>query len=428
MKRIISIDYVELISAIDDYTTALSEFCPFIKNQLDIIDNVDSDVADAKPTLLQELIVTIQSLDCNFVGGVIQDHPEEFQETLDTIVENKEATIKDGLIFMTRSAKKPSNGHIEGLKQRRQSFFNTKFSDGHRLLRVNDIKTMTDLQFLFSLNGYYLPYCDCSKDRSMYEGFFSSFLRILIDKSGVDINDKHGTQSAYTYLILQECIPFLNIATELCINFVECLLEIITVINTRIKTAHLSINKKINLRTVDIPLLNHIITEFGNPQKLFNLFKSHKLTSSVNNERGALKESVDWTSKVDGYTEALRGALDIYIMNCDSYLARIKEFKSGRDVKIENFCAQAMIYILEFKNFLMMIKSRNNPYRKMINEGYKVLHTIDKMQARYPVKYGAKASPRSKSQNASPRTPKTPKTPESPGAVGWVMSILSPRK
>ena len=148
-------------------------------------------------------------------------------------------------------------------RPRRLSFVSTKYADTDEFITKSKLKEMSDLEYLFMLNAYRLPYCEKNDGRSMYESFFDQFIRLLVRE------DEFKDDDGFRYMVLQECVFIIHIFTEFTVSIIECIIEIVNVINTRIKTLSLNIDMKLNLREISEPIMDYIITCFNDENKIY---------------------------------------------------------------------------------------------------------------------------------------------------------------
>ncbi len=243
---------------------------------------------------------------------------------------------------------------------------------------------MSDLDFLMSLNGYHLPFYEKStKERSMYEYFHASFLDQLIGKMHDKLDQPNAKNDVgcaeFGYIILQECIFQIHMITEYWVTIIECIIEIITIINKQID----SVKKD----SAAVFVLKKILSD---PNKVFHEFKSYKLLKTVSeddsNASVQLSESDLQYAKIERYSEALTEAIVLYKINCTVFLQKIdqlKDFtKSGLEKceegkedenkynKILAFINDIAIYIREFEGCLQDLEKKNNLYETTLESGF----------------------------------------------------------
>uniref|UniRef100_A0A6C0CF23 Uncharacterized protein n=1 Tax=viral metagenome TaxID=1070528 RepID=A0A6C0CF23_9ZZZZ len=281
-----------------------------------------------------------------------------------------EIELKDGFIFSRRGgAKVVQNLDLE--RRRRQSFSSTNFSDQDGLLRAERLKEMSDLNFLFSLNGYHLPYCESSKQRSMYEGFFAAFLREV----------HAGKSESHSFRVLQEAITALYITSELCVDFLECFFEVVGIVRScskmMILESQIVPNKQASPRTATSDTykkLDSALEVFNDIRGVFPQFKSRKLLNSISGCRDS-NPTATWLSKYNDYCDVLLSAVEIHDSSCIAFRDKMKSLhdelveieESARELtNLElgrmTFCNDIIIYVDSYRDFLKVFSSRGSQF------------------------------------------------------------------
>ena len=362
-------------------------------------------------SLLQKMIADMKTIDSSFIKNIIYHDDNYFYKCIENISKKGEVVIIDDVIFNKRCTPKKPTSSVENIKTtivthpRRISFINTKFADGDVILRVQRLREMSDLEYLFSLNGYALPFTDSTNNRSMYEGFFNVFIYDIqkVNKSdSIDFSDKE-----YAFSVLQETIFSIHIITELCIDMVECILEIVHAVNTRTKTSKASIDSKISIEPIELPILDHIKSCFSNENKAFIAFKTHKLISTANGETSknifVASKEMNWITKINDYAIAIDDAIEIYTQNCDVIISKAQELKNPQYNHISAYLNNVTIFAQGFKTFLEGLQNPKGAYQTCFKSGYNLLKIIDDAEKQFPIKYGsAPVTPRSKESSPRP--------------------------
>lgn len=427
----------------NEYIEKLNSLCPILQNTIQLIQQDN----DFNGSMFIDIINIIKSLDGNYIHKKLNQ--EIINNLLQQLVTSGEIIIKDNLILVQRGAPRKTLAAVSTTKtndrqmletsNRRISFAAIKVFDGHKILSTSDIYNMSDLDFLFSLNGYHLPLTQSTKERSQYENFFSNFLKLVLDDSN------SGSQTSSTninsFKILQECIYICHMTCEMFVNILECILEIIVVINTRIKTIGFTIDiSKYNPHLGDPSnvCLDHILANFNDDSKIFAEFKTRKLL----NTKSLSLETVTYLSKIEGYNEALIDAITIYNMTADTFMSTLVQLKLSDQCCVSqctdscnHLITKLQLFVSEFKTFLAEIREDHGLYKSMYENGNKLLKNLDEMEQKFPVKYG----------NNSPTNPGTPRSCESTprsnestprmnlidrngsGSLSKFISLLSPR-
>ena len=419
------------------YEASLVKLCDLLKSQMELLD--DLCLGSNSVSFLKRMVTSLRQLDVGHVKARLQQC--NLNAILMSLIKAGEIDVKGSIdapdgalvyspechIFSRRGAPKLN------VDKRRISFASTKFYDGDVLLTVGSLHKMSDLDYLFSLNGYHLPFCESTNQRSMYESFFGSFLKKLeeFDPPGLP-----SVAGRLEFRALQEIICSIYIITELCVDALECIVEIITVISTRVKAFNSSSQLKSSSSSSNSPrsigsprsspvqrskskpdlqdqddilqparnevtlaqneVLTHLMAVMSDSDKVFSLFKCRKLLKSVN-ARGV---ETEWLLKVDNYAQALEEANELYMMNCDAFLKSAKEMASKSDGHVRGIANDLTIYISEFRMFVIALRSEGGAYKTMLKAGRELLKCLDDLETQSPLKYGGISSPRGKQGKA----------------------------
>lgn len=443
----------------------LAKTVPLLKSQLELLDDVD--ISESQPlssnsvklgrsdngSLFYSLATRVEDLDACYLQNKLKGL--DFDKFLAKMQRIGNVDIRDGLIF-TRTGARKTDIRTSGI--RRLSFAATTFNDTSAFLNKNKLLEMTDLQYLFYLNAYYVPYLGLSEGRSMYQTFFGVAVSNLLE--GDDLHSPAG----FGFHVLQEAIYPIQMVTEYTVSLIECILEIVTVINTRIRTSSTSIEQRLDLTVLKDPALEHILECFNSEHKVYASFKKRKilsairetdavspksdcspekrdqlLTSSGNeiNLREREKQSINWRSKIRDYHQALLSAVDAYKVQCEVFLEQLHELKKtaagfrqvivheppaglrdGSDTtsddheaelqtpqiqetekrmtKIEAYLADAFVYVTHFQSFLDALSAPEGVYMKFYDSGAAFLVLLHELEEKYPIRYGNILAPRSK--------------------------------
>jgi hypothetical protein len=339
---------------------------------------------------------------------------------------NGEIDLKDGFIFSRRGgAKIVQNLDLE--RRRRQSFTSTNFSDQDALLRAEKLKEMSDLNFLFSLNGYHLPYCESSKQRSMYEGFFAAFLREV----------HAGKPESHSFRVLQEAITALYITSELSVDFLECLFEIIGIVrscskiavmgtsneSTRSPRGSQNVTKKLSPREAQVgnyKQLDKALDVFNDIRGVFPQFKSRKLLNSISGVKDGNTQAT-FLSKYNDYCDVIIAATDIHDASCGAFRAKMESLhdeieaircgescvredgsvwvdestkRNSSGINIQNskslprelsdrelrrmaFCNDVIIYVESYRDFLRVFSTRG---QRLLDLGREMILKLDSVE------------------------------------------------
>lgn len=381
-----SASYQDLTTS--DYDCALNDLCNALKMQMELLDDVS--VGGSEISFLKRIVTSLIKLDTHHVNACIRSI--DLNSVLNELIIAGEIDVKGCHIFSKRGALKSS------LDNRRISFANTKFYDGDILLTIESLYDMSDLDFLFSLNAYRLPFCESTNQRSMYESFFNAFLKKVTCDRVIGHESFHA---------LQEMIYPTYIITELSVDALECIFEILIVITTRIKAFHSKAQN--GSQHTQNELFQHLVIILNDDSKVFSLFKCRKLLKAVGNT----SNENEWLSKINHYVEALEDATELYLMNCGSFKTSLREFSQSENNLIKSVANDLIIYVSEFEAFVKCLKDINGPFKKTVVFGRELVKQLNEIETKSATKYG----------NMSPRL----ELNKSGGGLSNLLSSLSPR-
>ena len=431
----------------DSFTGLANTMVPIIQYQLELLDNlelVSKGSLNQNTSLLYKIVIELIGLDSRY----LQSRSYHFDNAIAAAVKRGEINCIEGIIFSKRGA--PKN-KIEEQSVRRMSFAATSYFDNTELLRVEALKQMTDLEFFFSMNGYHLPYATSTNRRSMYESFFNVFIEEVMALDAQ--NEKLISPERYLFQILQETIYSIHMITEYSVSVAECIIEMVTVVNTRLKGLSMDINLKLpNYSGASSPVLDHLLSCFHDENKVFPQFMTRKLLLAVNE----LKTTgpIDWLSKISNYGESLNDAIEGPYQQAAIGLERsIQSLRNGlplnqmfepdtnNEIKgdlIGVYLTDVELYVSEFKKFIILLGEEQSIYHQLYQSMIDLLEGLVILQQQYPVKYGGHQTPRTPrsgngrsltaSPSSSPRTgsnPESPRTPTSSSNLSNSRGIIS---
>lgn len=408
-----TLDFYEDISKYNGlqscYTSDLSNLCDDLGGHMSLFDDINVETKSENKSLLFTMISFINNADGDYVKTQINTRKEEFDAKIAEIIAEHHVSIIDGVIIASAGApKKPliTEGRI-----RRVSFVSTNYGDNNRPLRMADVMEMNDLAFLFSLNGYRLPYTASHSQRSMYERFFHALISKFIDKD--EIPEDH---EAYRFHVLKETIYNLHTMCELYVDILECIFEMASVIQSRIKTASSNIDKKVILEQFSCPIFEHYFACLNSDDKAFSAFKRRKLTSSISceeerqvkEERKSLSKSsnarytptLTWLQKIEAYVDVLSGTVEMYSLTSERCRENVLNLRRTQETQIEGFCNNVISFIFSFDKLLKDTFRDNSLFQRFLESGRGLLRFIDELEKRYPMKYGS-TSPRNLTRQGS---------------------------
>jgi hypothetical protein len=381
--------------------SSLNDVLPILVTKLELLDQLDLG-SGQNNSLLFDIVNQIKSLDQLYLSGKWK--VADKTALSERLEKTGEVEISNGIIITKRGGGRKQETPVERSRTdampRRNSFAATKYRDSMDLFHVSTLETMTDLKWIFYLNAYYLPYCGLIEGRSYLEGFFSSIIKELT------FDERHQTRQAAIFRVLQETIYPLHIMVEFMVSLVECILEMITVIGIRVKTAGLNIDKKLDLPELRHPTWEHLVKCFQSPDKIYPAFRKRKLLPSE--QRGDNSNNVNWTSRIADYNEALLDALDLYDLNCKTFAVTLCGLKievgDFRQIEVgvglaqlqnaEDVVGKIMILNMELQGLIDFF--RQGIYQDFYQSGYELLEMLGQLQEKYPTKYGGvPATPRS---------------------------------
>jgi hypothetical protein len=415
------------------YISDLINLSDNLGGHMSLFDDINVETKSENKSLLFIMISFINNADGEYVKTQINTKKTEFDAKISEIIVERHVTIIDGVIISSAGApKKPilNEGRI-----RRVSFVSTNYGDNNRPLRIADVMEMKDLAFLFSLNGYRLPYTASHSQRSMYEKFFHALLSKFIDKE--DIPEDH---EGYRFHVLKETIYTLHTMCEVYVDILECMFEMASVIHSRIKTASCSMDKRIVLEQFSCPVFEHLFACLNSEHKAFSTFKKRKLTSSISNDEerqvkeekrtlsrssnGRYASTLTWLQKFEAYATVLDDTVETYNITSERCRQNVANLRRTQETQIEEFCNNIISFILSFDKLLQDISADNSVFRRFLESGKALLIFLDDLESKYPMKYGS-TSPR----KTSPRTLTRQGSAQSLADFAMsVVSKISPRK
>lgn len=395
------IEEADLREVYRNVVSSLNDVLPILVTKLELLDQLDLG-SGQNNSLLFGIINQIKSLDQHYLASKWKASTKE--AVLERLEKLGEVEVTKGLITPKRGGGRKVETIVDKSKavdgrSRRASFTATKYRDSNDLFNIELLETMTDLKWIFYLNAYYLPYCGLIEGRSCLEMFFSNIIKDLT------ADERYQSRQAVIFRVLQETIWRLHIMVEFTVSLVECILEMITVIGIRIKTAGLNISQKLDLPELQHPTWEHLVNCFQSYDKIYSAFRKRKLLPSE--RRGDHSSTINWTTRIADYNEALLDALDLYDLNCKSFavsLCGLKiEIGDFRQIEVgvglaqlqnaEDVVGKIMILNMELQGLIDFF--RQGIYQEFYQSGYELLEILGQLQEKYPTKYGGvPATPR----------------------------------
>lgn len=381
----------------DQFADLVYRFLPQIQIQMELLDQIETSPNNA--SLLYKIVQQIQGFHSIYLQSSLKTI--DLKAILFQIAKANEIELKDDIILSKKGGLKTE------IKQRRMSFAAMKYADADRLLTIDLLREMTDLDVLCSLNGYRLPYYNEKEGRGMYESFFDQYLKEILKITP-------NNEERKIFLLFQDVIYIVHIFTEFLISLLEVIFEILNLIKTRIKGAELTIDLKLNFKEIQSIQLENLTSCFQDPEKVFLTFRTRKLIRSISDvELG----NVSWITKLESYDHALKDSLDLYKMNCNTFTNKINQlkFEHQDDNRIKGLLNDIIIFIAEIKDFISNLENPKTIYTEFFETGKELLKMLDNLEIQHPIKYGL--TPRtgrskifnlslSSSDNESPRSDK----------------------
>lgn len=405
----------EVVNGLDDvhqaFIQSVQDMAVPLRHQLELLDDLE---VVAKGTdnnsLLHKIVIEMVALNSCYLQGQVH----HFDQAIAMAVRKGEIDHRDDMLFSKRGGRKTN---IDERSIRRMSFAATNYSDNTEILRTGKLAEMTDLEFLFSLNGYHLPYANSTARRSMYEAFFSVFVEAVTSSANRNSETAKSEQS-YLFALLQETIYMLHTVTEYTVSITECIFEMVTWVNTRLKSVPMSINIKLPSYNGAIsPLLDHLTGCFNDGNKIFAQFTKRKLITAINELRS--EEMKDWKGRLQNYHSSLLDGFELYSDGCERFLNSIESYRQRRQEtlqqengeysrrqEIDVYITDVQLYIDQTKKFILLLAAEQSVYRHFHQSAIDLLDMLAALQEKYPMRYGG----------VTPRNPKSPRpvTPRSP--------------
>ena len=457
MNPTLSIENLETLTrvqvAYDAYNLALSNFVPLLKEKLELLDSENGDGISLYTTLIDDL----QKLDGTYIQDLIKADEAAFRSILAELgneiqLDGDKLIVVRGTPKIKRASGPPSIAANEDLEKnnsplspRRIAFASLKVYDEDKRLTTGDLSQMTDLQYLFSLNGYHLPGCGSTKERGLYEHFFDNFLKAILESTDTGQSLTDENLDNYRFLVLQDTIFTVHTIVELLVNLIECLLHMVNFIQVRIKSASSMTSLKVILRESDNPVLTFVMNNFNDPERAFVDFASGKLIK-INQRKDDLPAPVysDWTEDFLFYDVTMSDAIYLYQQQCDDCMKNLESLKDRGAVSFFNdtskvdlikaFCNNIVVFICEFKNLLKQLKGPL--YDDFLHKSLNLLKVIHEVETAHPVKYGKSRSSSSANRSGS-STPRSNDSSPRPVVaadnslmtnLGKLVSALNPLK
>lgn len=331
---------------IELFRSKVSQLLKFIERELETFDTLDiSSKPCDNPSFLFSLVEKLKALDKSHIATYLKANRDHYDQVLTHPKLKLEADVLNGRIFAKRGApKKPQDNREE--RRRRQSFAAVSYGNVDLILTTECVLSMTDLNIIFSLNAFFLPYCDSVKQRTMYEHFFDTFLKVLNEEE----------PESRSFHLMQESIMIIQKVSEAWMNSIEVMLEMINLGYIRIKTHEAMMNPNMkssfNSECQDETEVrfHDVLKIIASPNKVFRMIGTGSLTdaNSKHLRLSALVIKPDtYLDKLTNQIEILNMAKDVDNITTDMSINIITPFAS----EFPEFVSQLRLYIETFKIF-----------------------------------------------------------------------------
>jgi hypothetical protein len=417
-----------------NFCNAVKAICPVLKHQMELLDDVDvapvqtltfnstsksqrDIVASENSSLLYDISRRFFDMKSTYVSDSIS-RVNSIDDVLSEVEKTGEVNVKDGMIFPKRGGPKVASSAnrfeerrlSSSERIRRMSFVSTEFGDKDRILNKDTLLSMSDLNYLLSMNAYYLPYMGDMPKRSMYQTFFTAFVNTVF---GTSIENVWKTDiSALKFYTLQELIYQVCMVTEYYVSLFECIFEIIKIVNQRLKAFPQEVDPYlmscigVNISGInsigeykDI-ILEHLVSCFESEDRIFSQFKSRRLLKSINLERDSLRKSSSWDGRpIEAVNEAFQDAIMLYKQSSSVFSAKVKEISNIASQLDDSTSVQLLLsgismYFFEFEGCLGYLADQNKTYNALYRNSIALMDILNVLESKYPIKYGASITPR----------------------------------
>tara|TARA_R110002072_G_scaffold45565_4_gene126742 strand:+ start:26365 stop:27804 length:1440 start_codon:yes stop_codon:yes gene_type:complete len=370
----------------------LDILAPLVENQLNLFDetNITDDQKSngEKKSLTYVIAEGMKKMNSNYLSSILT--PGRLQVFLDDILSDNRYIISGNDIIPAKHE-----------QSKQYDVVRTIYVDSDDpFLKIDDLYTMSDLEWLSNINAYQVCYSGCKLGRTRYEYFFGPLIEFLVKEDDTNYENM-------MFQVLQDTSPYLHLVSEYTISIIEMLIQLVAMTNSRIKTSPLTIRLDLRLNAIDHEIFTHASECFKDPNKIFHSFKTGKITRVESKSDLASLESISWTDKIEMAHSNMMTALDSYDMMVDLMLNEIVDLKSrlnNKDWKdeglLEIHVAEVSILIIELQNFISTIRNSPSGYLKLFANMEKLLSILDELEKEYPMIYGEYTT-------TNPRTPRS---------------------
>lgn len=360
------------LSSIDNFRSKSSQLLNFVEVELGTFDilKTGSD-SDQNVSFLFNLISELKALDVSSVSNFLCKTGDEYSTFFQDQRVKCEADVRDGRVFAKRGAPKKSQDNTFE-RRRRQSFAATTFGDLEVILSTETIKSMSDLNFIFSLNAFFLPYCDSNKQRTMYEHFFDKFLCVIHEKEA----------SSSSFRLLQESVMIIQKISEAWMNLIEVLLEMLSIGYTRIRTHEAMMTPRLkssfDTETSDETerRLAEVVKIITSQDKVYRMIGTGSLTDA-NSKRvkipTLMMKPENYLDKFNDQLEILELARETNMTTIDMSVIIISEFTE----EFPNFVSNLRLYIETFRTFSDSLDEKSGVFQTFASSFLNMCKTLD---------------------------------------------------
>lgn len=336
------------------FETASQRLCDFLRTEMSTFDTL-SFKNEENRSFLFKLTSKLKDFDRSTIANFLKSNVEAYENILDSPALKAEANIREGRIFSKKVHKK--NVDVATERRRRQSFAATSYADFEIILTTESVKGMSDLNILFSMNAFFLPYCGSSKQRSMYESFFHTL-----------VTEVHKQEKPCpTFMILQESIMIIQTISEAWMNTIELLLGLLQLAYLRVKThnAVMRCDAKSSVLHEESSCSSESVSELINflnsEDKVFRMIRTGKLLNVEGRANSIPKleiESEPWLSKLQSHLDSLEASNELDEITLSSSVEILSHFDGpGLD-----FVGELRAYLETFRVFKESLKSKNGVF------------------------------------------------------------------
>lgn len=367
----------KLYECINLANEGLEIFSPVIDGQLRLFESSDQLEEAQKESLGFSITKKLQDLDGYYLAESLKiGKLDEYLKTMDSrfVFENNEI----------RSKLKDSNTYQDLEK---------------KFLTKEEILTMSDLKILSQINAYQNPYSGQRQGRTIYEHFFGSMISFVFKPLITFVNSDY---EFIRFQIIHESSYLLHLISQNTTSVIQCIMEIITIGNVRIRTSGLSIRMDLRLPEFQHPIIKNSLENMQNGSKVYTHFKNHNFSKTISK---LSQDDSTWLSKIEKFQEILNSTLEQSQLQADCIFENLVTLKNmlknckNSYENLEIYLADLLLFVTEAQHFLRFFMHNKTGYHKFYHNLHKILSILENLEHEYPTIYGGYTTP-------SPRTPR----------------------